>query len=254
MAHVHRPPPPLPVTVPVAVQAAIAEALSKDPADRPRDGQAFAAKLRRLQLATMPPPGIPGNVAADPGQPTMIAAIDQSLPLTQVMGDGGDGSQTTIMPEGSIVSTSPDLGMSQQPYAARRQRRRLGFAALATVIAVVAFVQLTGDGAGPINPTTTTAPAVTSATIDANVLLGLPLVEASGRLSGAGFVVTSKPVDAPGIPAGIVTGVEPSGQVPSGATVTLNVSNGNIASPTTTATTVAQTGNSHGNGKKKPKG
>ncbi|MBK5331673.1 MAG: PASTA domain-containing protein [Ilumatobacteraceae bacterium] len=86
---------------------------------------------------------------------------------------------------------------------------------------------------------------VVAATVDPNVLIGLSTQDASNLLTTAGFVVALNPVDAAGVPAGIVTGVDPSGQVPPGATVTLNVSNGAVATTSTTATT------SPGNDKKK---
>lgn len=37
IAHIHRPPPPLPPTIPAGVRAVIGQALSKNPADRPGD-------------------------------------------------------------------------------------------------------------------------------------------------------------------------------------------------------------------------
>jgi eukaryotic-like serine/threonine-protein kinase len=240
MAHVHQPPPPLPLTVPAAVQAAIAEALSKDPADRPDDAHAFADKLRRLQLTTMPPPGTPADVAADIGEPTLVATVDE-------MG----GSRTAIMPKGSIVVSALDLGMSGQPYSSRRQRRWIALAALAAFIVVVGLAQLRGAGGQePLGGTTTTTPIVASITVDPNAVIGLPSAQASDLLFKAGLLVAINPVDAPGVAADVVTGVEPSGQVPSGATVTLNVSNGEIASTTTTAGD--DNGKDNGKGKGKP--
>ena len=63
-------------------------------------------------------------------------------------------------------------------------------------------------------------------------------------------MVAINPVDAAGVPAGTVTDVQPSGQVPSGATVTLNVSNGAVASTSTTVETTTpakKKGKGHGN-------
>ncbi len=254
MAHVHQKPPPLPSTVPTSVQAAIAEALSKAPADRPRDAQDFAAKLRRLQLATMPPPGPPAHLAADLGQTLLIADVGEMVSLTQVMGADGDGSRTAIMPEGGIVVGAPALGISEELSSSRRRSRRLAVGALAAFIAVVAVVRLVGaDGQGPLDrtTTTTTAPAAAGVTVDANALVGLPVAEASDKLTTAGLSVVTNPVAAPGVAAGVVTGLEPSGLVPSGATVTLDVSNGDIASTTTTVADDEGKGNGRGKGKPK---
>ena len=125
------------------------------------------------------------------------------------------------MPPGAI---RPDLGISGEPYAMRRRRRRLGIGLAATVLAVIVFVQLgsAGDDLTPI-VTTTTAPAVTYLTVDPDALIGLPTAAASELLSTSGFVVVTDPASGPDVAAGVVTGVEPSGQVPAGATVTLSV-------------------------------
>jgi serine/threonine-protein kinase len=48
LAHINRPPPPLPAHVPPAVRLLIERALAKDPADRFADGGAFAEAIRRV--------------------------------------------------------------------------------------------------------------------------------------------------------------------------------------------------------------
>jgi eukaryotic-like serine/threonine-protein kinase len=156
MAHVHQPPPSLPPDVPTAVRAAITAALAKDPADRPADARAFAATLRRLQLATMPPPG----EYVDLGEPTVVMThVERALEGTRLM-LADDGSRTAIMPPGGIVERPPDLGVSQQAYAARRQRRTLGVVAVAVVVIVLGLVQLGGaDSPSPLFETPTTTPA-----------------------------------------------------------------------------------------------
>jgi serine/threonine protein kinase len=237
MAHALQAPPPLPPTVPEDVQVAIAEALSKDPNDRPRDAHEFAAKLRALQSTTVPAPGAAAGRDADSGEPTLVDDHDQH-PSTVVM-SRDDGSRTAIMPKGLIVASTPGFGLSQEAHASRRQRRRLGLAALAAVVMVVVVVLFNGaDATKPLDLTTTTvATPDAAATVDPKILVGLSTQRASDVLSKAGFVVAINPVDAVGVPAGTVTGVHPSGQVPSGATVTLNVSKGAVASATTTAST-----------------
>ena len=236
MAHVHQLPPTLPPTVPEPVQAAISEALSKDPRDRPRDAHEFAAKLRRLQLANMPAPGAAAGTVTGVGEPTVLANAHDLHPRTMVMTTPDDGSHTAIMPPGGLIGSTPDFGLSNEAHASRRQRRRLGFAALAAVLAVVVVILFNGrDSTPPFDLTTTTvASAAVTGTVDPRSLVGLSTQSASDILKKAGFVVAVNPVA--GVPAGIVTGVDPSGQVPSGATVTLNVSNG---SGTSTSTTVA---------------
>jgi eukaryotic-like serine/threonine-protein kinase len=250
MAHVHQSPAPLEPTVPADVRALIGEALAKDPADRPGDAHAFAVKLRRLQMVSMPPPRTPDSAADDRDDATQLVGLDDGFEATHIMGADAVGSATAIMPPGGIIG-SPDLGMSQQPYESRRQRRRLGIAAAAVLLGVIAITRLQGDGGGgvPGVSTSTTPSTVAFFAIDPNTYIGLPVAAASALISKAGFVVATQFVDAPEA-AGIVIGVEPSGQVASGARVTLTVSNGIAASTTTNLAT--NDGKGNGKGKKKP--
>ena len=238
MAHVHQAPPPLPSTVPEPMQAVIAEALSKNPTDRPGDAHEFAAKLRRLQLATMPAPGTVASIIADLDEPTRLSDAHDQHPSTVVM-IHDDGSRTAIMPPGHVVGSTPDFGLSQEAHSSRRQRRTLGFAALAAVAIVVMIVVFSGADATKPHDLTTTSVATVSvnATVDPNALIGLSAQQASDILRSAGFVVAINPVDALRVPAGTVTGVQPSGQVPSGATVTLDVSNAPVVTTSTTPDT-----------------
>ena len=249
MAHVHQVPPPLPSTVPEPVQAVIAEALSKAPNDRPGDAHEFAAKLRRLQLSTMPAPGTTEGTATDLGEPTRVADAHDQHPSTVVMSPD-DGSRTAIMPPGRIVGSAPGLGLSQEAHVSRRQRRVLGFAALAAVVIVVLIVASSGaDPTKPLDLTTTTvATAGATETVDPNVLVGLSAQRASDILLSAGFLVAINRVDALRVPAGNVTGVHPSGQVPSGARVTLDVSNGAVVTTSATPDTKPPKKKDHGNG------
>ena len=63
LAHINRPPPPLPADVPPAVRLLVERALAKDPADRFPDGGAFAEAIRRVAaggtLAAAAPPAAP---------------------------------------------------------------------------------------------------------------------------------------------------------------------------------------------------
>jgi beta-lactam-binding protein with PASTA domain len=87
--------------------------------------------------------------------------------------------------------------------------------------------------------------------IDPNALIGQPADVATRVLSAAGLSAHVTAVDAPGVPAGVVTGFDPTGPVTPGATITLDVSRGGAAVPTTTVTT--EPGNGNGKGKKPPK-
>jgi eukaryotic-like serine/threonine-protein kinase len=66
LAHINRPPPPLPRDIPPAVRLLVERALAKDPADRFPDGGAFADAIRRVAAGgtlTAPAP-VPAPVTA----------------------------------------------------------------------------------------------------------------------------------------------------------------------------------------------
>ena len=249
MAHVHQPPPELPPSVPAGLRSALAQALSKDPSDRPGDAHAFAETLRRLKPANPPLPGAfaePADALED--RATAPGASDEYAP-TRSMGIG-DEPQTAIMPPGVIMGASR-FGLPDEAYGARRRRRRLGVAAL-LIMAVVGAVALLRDPGGPlpIDPAeiTATTSSTAFAEVDPNTLIGHSLAEASQILSQAGLVVATRPVDAPGVAAGVVSGVQPIGQVAKGATVTLDVSDGTTALTTDVATTEPDKGKGKGKG------
>ena len=78
LAHINRPPPPLPADVPPAVRLLVERALAKDPADRFPDGGAFAEAIRRVAAGgTLAPPSVPGPAGArgtDPAPPVVGGA------------------------------------------------------------------------------------------------------------------------------------------------------------------------------------
>lgn len=235
MAHTYQVPEPLPATVPAGVRAAIESALSKDPSDRPRDAHAFASELRRLQLSTMPPPALTTVEAMDPGEPTLVAELSPVEAPTRVM-----GSKTEIMPTRAVVAGTRDLGLSQEPYAARRQRRRIAAAALVTIVVAFALLQLrpTG-GARSLQGLKASSTTVAFVTVDPKAIVGLTAAKASDVLSKEGLLVATTSAAAGGIPAGVVTAVDPSGQVAVGTRVTLTVSSG--PAPSSTAAVVTTT-------------
>ena len=150
------------------------------------------------------------------------------------------------MPPGIVMSSAPSLGVSEQAHVSRRQRRWMAATVLA-VVAIIAGIALLPDAGrtGPLDPriTVTTALDITFVDLDESQLVGHSLADASAVLSRAGLVAATRPVDVLGIPAGVVTGVEPSGQVAVGSTVTLDVSTGTTAAPTTSESKPKGNGN-----------
>jgi serine/threonine-protein kinase len=229
MAHVHESPEPLPGTVPAEVRAVIAQALAKDPADRPADALTFARELRRLS-ATAP------LASADAGPATIAMPLGDREESTRVMTKPAAGPATDIMP---APPDAPDVADFVLPELRRsrapRRRWIIALAAIAGIVVLAAVVSTRGNGIGD-TPATTTAPATTpavattaatvaSVTVDPNAVVGQPAADAERLLRAAGLNVRVRDVDAPDVPGGIVTGVDPSGPVEPGATVTLDVSN-----------------------------
>ena len=112
----------------------------------------------------MPPPGSALGAPAEPERTELISTNDHPIPPKAMMG-AETQSRTAIMPPSSIVAGDGGLGLPEEPYAARRQRRRIGLIALATMVVLIAVTQLRSCGSDiPIVDTTTTTPFVPPAT------------------------------------------------------------------------------------------
>ena len=93
LAHINRPPPPLPFEVPPAVRLLVERALAKDPADRFPDGGAFAEAIRRVAAGgTLAAGGRSGGPATTPA-PAVAGLADGR---TQVLPASGTGAMTTV--------------------------------------------------------------------------------------------------------------------------------------------------------------
>ena len=255
MAHVHQSPPDLPEAIPEGARSLIRRSLSKDPADRPATAAIFASEARELQrqlmsspveLASSVPP-TPETLAAT----VAFAASMGALAETGLSSDVNDPA-TAVMPAGSIPSENPPAILDRNIVRQQRSRRRLvGSTIIAAVIVVVAVAlwpssadlspfrasanDLATTSAAPTTVSlvtttkVTTIPpktmAVTSSTatvlVDPEVLIGLSKDDATARLKALGFKVVER--RGKGRPGDRVTGVEPSGQVAPGSTITLIV-------------------------------
>ncbi|MGZ4507111.1 MAG: serine/threonine-protein kinase [Blastococcus sp.] len=112
LAHINRPPPPLPASVPPAVRLLVERALAKDPADRFPDGGAFAEAIRRVAAGgtlaavgraggaprTTPTPVVPGGLTA-----TGLTA--GGLAAGGALRDATDG-RTQIIPAATTGATA----------------------------------------------------------------------------------------------------------------------------------------------------
>ncbi len=85
LAHINRPPPPLPADVPPAVRLLVERALAKDPADRFPDGAAFAEAIHRVAAG--------GTVTGH-----TLPAVPLAPATTPSRALGPDDSSTRLLP------------------------------------------------------------------------------------------------------------------------------------------------------------
>src|SRR4051794_16170493 len=126
LAHINRPPPPLPADIPPGVRALVIRALAKDPGERFADGAAFAAAVRAVATGNDSAPGT-GPVTGVAGAATEVIAVPDGA--TQVF-----GSATGAGPVAPSTSGRPMPPLQGPPVGARagvgrRARRGPGGAA-----------------------------------------------------------------------------------------------------------------------------
>jgi serine/threonine-protein kinase len=241
LAHINRPPPPLPREVPPAVRLLVERALAKDPADRFTDGAAFAEAVRRVAAGgtLAAPTTAPAPVAAPMTTPTSAVAAAGRTPVFATPGATGaiaagaghppTGSAPPLPPlHGHPVDEDDEYG-AEEPWPGddrRRRRLMLWLAAALLIVLLVAggaYFLLSGDGkGGGDSRSTTSASATTSA--GAGVLLDASFIgrnadEVQAELEGKGLNVTQEPAseaqlsNAPGpLDAGDVAAIAPFGQ------------------------------------------
>ncbi|MCW2578822.1 MAG: pknA [Blastococcus sp.] len=250
LAHINRPPPPLPAHVPPAVRLLVERALAKDPADRFPDGGAFAEAVRRVAAGgTLAPVVGPGTmptqiVAADAleNSRTQVIAVTDATAVAGVRPVGPRTGPAGPMPPLHAAGDDDEWVPEEEPA----DRRRGGRAAWAWLAAALALLLVLGGGAwwllgsgdrgrGDAAGTTTSAP-VPSATatglfLDPELFIGEPATAVEATLRTAGLSVTQVPADddvlegvTEDLAAGDVAGLDPANvQARRGDTVTLYV-------------------------------
>jgi eukaryotic-like serine/threonine-protein kinase len=238
-AHAHEPPPPMPGNLPLAVRSLVESAMAKDPAGRPASAGAFGQ--RALALADQ----LEGAPAVQPDEATtrLLPAVTDS-PLTQ----------SRAVRDTPLTELLTQVGDAPPPARRRRPVWPWLVALLVAALAAAAGYALSADPGGspspgvtshavthaPTHPTTThvttthhsasptTAKSTTpapkpSVTVDPAAYVGRPyLNDVDSALRRLGLTPTPTSVVTPGQP-GTVAGVDPSGVVKAGSTITVQV-------------------------------
>jgi eukaryotic-like serine/threonine-protein kinase len=257
LAHINRPPPPLPAHVPPAVRLLVERALAKDPADRFPDGGAFAEAIRRVAAGgTLAPVPVTGPATT----PTQIVAADgladgrtQVIPATgatAVAGAGPAGPATGPgRPMPPLAARGDDDDWGDGETAEGRRNRRARWAWIAAAVVLVALLgggawfllndgdEGTGGATGATTGSVTSSASASGLQLDAADYIGEPADEVEADLRAAGLQVERQDatdavlggVDEE-LEAGDVAGLEPaSGFVAADQTVTLYVATGDFA-------------------------
>jgi serine/threonine-protein kinase len=247
LAHINRPPPPLPAHVPPAVRLLVERALAKDPADRFPDGGAFAEAIRRVAaggtLAAAPAP-----VVGPRTMPTQVVAggavAGGALAAGAATGTGLADSRTQVIPAtgpGAVAGGPPTGPAGPMPplqappeedewdagdEAPRSGRARWIWLSAAVVLLLLLaggtwFLLADGNrGSGGTSAETSTSrssAAPTGLQLDAAAFVGRPADEVQAELQAAGLVVRQEDADddvlasaGQSLDAGDVAGLDPS--------------------------------------------
>jgi eukaryotic-like serine/threonine-protein kinase len=216
LSHLNDPVPDLPAGVPPALAAVVRRALSKDPAQRYADGDAFAVALRD-----------PSAVAETTFVPVTPAEHTQVMTAVPV-----------VDPTPTPAPVRPELEDRRSPWPIV-----LLVAGLVAVVVLIVWLVLQGDGNGDEDPgasdpssstptssapTTEDTPSETASSepepinLDADDYVGRDVDEVSADLRDLGLKVDARPVDNPGDKdADTVKSVSPTSGLTEGASVTV---------------------------------
>jgi serine/threonine-protein kinase len=218
LAHINRPPPPLPATVPPAVRLLIERALAKDPADRFADGAAFAAAIRSVASGNGLAPASAAGAATTPPYPPGAATAqtevvdDLADSRTQVLGVASAGG-AAVPGARTSAGAMPPLRRTEDDdedgrYAApsrdddRRRKPWLWLVAGLLLLALLGagvWALTSGDDASTNDDAapTTSAPAASdpgaeTAFVDSTGYIGEPVGDVEQTLTDLGLQVVTE--------------------------------------------------------------
>jgi serine/threonine-protein kinase len=244
LAHINRPPPPLPADVPPAVRLLVERALAKDPADRFPDGGAFAEAIRRVAsggaLAAVAGPATTPTQVVGGGLADARTTVMATTGATAVAGAAALGPGTGAgrpMPPLHAAPEDDDEWPEDEPEDRRRGGARWVVLAASLLLLLLlgggVYYMLTAGNRGPdgggTTATATTSTAATDVFLDSSRYVGRPVDDVEAELEGLGLVVGLRiaPADllertGRAVEAGAVVALEPTDTtVPAQSTVTV---------------------------------
>jgi tRNA A-37 threonylcarbamoyl transferase component Bud32 len=205
LAHINRPPPPLPADVPPAVRLLIERALAKDPSDRFPDGAAFAEAIRRVAsggaLTAVPGPAttptqVVGGGLADARTTIMATTGATAVARAGVLGPGTGGGRP-MPPLQAPPEDDDEWGPDDEPEDRRRGGARWALLAAALLLLLLLgggvyymlFAGNRGKDDGGTTASATTSAGATDVFLDSSAYVGQPVGEVEAKLLDLGLVV-----------------------------------------------------------------
>jgi serine/threonine protein kinase len=243
MAQINEAPPDLPVTIAEPVRNLVYACIAKKPADRPQTAAHLARAAQALRRGD-----IAGAAAAVPG-------IEGRDPIGALVSPGGATSAVTrVLPSGGRGTTAelPVTENRRSPWTWPLVAA-VSVLAVALVAIIIFLAIIPNNGGGTTSsstPTTTQTSNTPSSTPTSNIVvidpddyIGRSLDEVSDELVALGLSVreaAGPPAPEPGL-QGLVSGVNPRGNVNKGTEITVSVY-GAFPTPSAPATAQAPAG------------
>jgi hypothetical protein len=246
LAHINRPPPPLPGHIPPAVRLLVERALAKDPADRFPDGGAFAEAIRRVASGgtltpVAGPATTPTQIVAGGGPADSRTQVIAATGPTAVAGPGLAAAATgPAGPMPPLQAPPVDAGWYPEEEPDGRRGRRAWPWVVAALVLVLLLAGgawlLLGNGDSPndaaVSPTTSSSTSAAPTTIDVDpaAYVGEPADDVEAALVAQGLEVAREPADEDqlagagmALDADDVADLDPTGSVDPGTRITLFV-------------------------------
>ncbi|MCU1570252.1 MAG: serine/threonine protein kinase [Naasia sp.] len=244
MAQINETPPDLPASIPQPVRHLVLACIAKSPSDRPASTANLARAAQALRRGD-----VGAAASAVPGiLPHGASLMPNSDATTQLFPAAGspNAAATTILPAAGAMGFAgatgavPIDGDEDEPH--RRSPWTWPLIALVGILAIVLAVVLFSllgnqpkNGTSPspspsrpsaspsVSPTPSATPTSSTVPVDAGDYTGRPYQDVQGDLEGLGFTVNAQSGNAASDESqvGVVYDVNPTGNLPKGATITV---------------------------------